>query len=267
MMKNGLPQGNVFLSFSRKSEGDPSYAPLLVDFYLSRSDVSGAQVVSGSSFGALAPRDTTGSDAERHNHLQRNAHIRNSQVVPEVMDQTDSSGETPKKSEESLQDRRDRPRVSAFTKFKRRMMDVAVGEPLQDFVLWVIVLNTLFMMCDSNVNLCLTTQSDLYSAFRFDSEVLFARAEDKKNSPVKRAGADYKAVIEGSNMIFTIIFVCELLFKLFALGPKRFFIAGKTKNWNIFDFVVVSISVSEFQLVYAKVSCLAKAETCLAAES
>jgi Ca2+-binding EF-hand superfamily protein len=157
--------------------------------------------------------------------------------------------------------------VSAFTKFHRRMMDVAVGEPLQDFVLWVIALNTLFMMSDSNVNLCLTTQSDLYSAFRFDSDVLFDRAEEKKNSPVNRALADYKAVLEGSNMTFTMIFVCELLFKLFALGPKRFFITGKTRNWNIFDFVVVSISVAEFQLVYAKVSCLAKAETCLTAES
>ncbi len=64
------------------------------------------------------------------------------------------------------------------------------GEPLQDLVMWMIILNTLFMMCESHVNLCQTTHSDIYTAFRFDSDVFFDRAEEKKNSPVNRAGTD-----------------------------------------------------------------------------
>ena len=54
--------------------------------------------------------------------------------------------------------------MSALTKFGHRMVDVAVGEPLQDFVMWIIVLNTLFMMCESHVNLFHTTHSDIYTA-------------------------------------------------------------------------------------------------------
>ena len=165
------------------------------------------------------------------------------------------------------------------------MLDIAMGEPIQDFVLGVIILNTLFMMCDSNVNFC-ATDSSIFNVFHFDTdEILFDLADQKDNFPVNSAAVTYKAVMEGSNLFFTAIFVGELIFKIVAMGPNKFVWTGVTwhkgfrvwtaelqdmktwRFWNIFDFVVVSVSVIEFQTVYKRVKCLSTAVTCLAAES
>ena len=42
-----------------------------------------------------------------------------------------------------------------------------------------------------------------FAVFQFEDEIFYESAQDKNIRPVNRAVANYKAVVEGSNMFFT----------------------------------------------------------------
>ena len=70
-------------------------------------------------------------------------------------------------------------------------------------------------------------------------------ADPSGNTPVNVHTVRYKTVVEASNIFFAFVFVLELLIKFFGLGFKKFFFNGISSFWNLFDLVVVILSVSE----------------------
>lgn len=156
---------------------------------------------------------------------------------------------------------------SVWHRFRLRIAELAASEGLQDAVMYVICLNTLFMAADAHVNVCEDDNPDVWSFWQFRSEIFFNKAGDKSFMPVDSSVLSYKAVLEGSNLFFSIIFVMELLIKLVGFGPKKYFYSGGTSSlWNNFDLVVVILGISEFVSVFENTVCLATAQNCLAAE-
>jgi hypothetical protein len=136
-------------------------------------------------------------------------------------------------------------RKSLMKRSQLRLREIALSEELQDLVMFMIVLNTLFMATDAHVNLCEDKQSSFISAFRFQQDYFYDSADEKSNTPVNVPNVRYKAVVEASNVFFAFVFVLELLIKFFGLGFKKFFFNGASSFWNIFDLIVVILSVSE----------------------
>ncbi|KAG7331059.1 hypothetical protein KOW79_005028 [Hemibagrus wyckioides] len=57
-------------------------------------------------------------------------------------------------------------------------------------------------------------------------------------------GEDFGAVLKVGNYIFTGIFTAEMIFKIIALDPYKYF----QESWNIFDSVIVTLSILELGL-------------------
>lgn len=55
--------------------------------------------------------------------------------------------------------------------------------------------------------------------------------------------SSYTGFLEGSNYVFTIVFIIEAVLKLIAYGTTYF-----QTGWNKFDFFVVSASIFDFLL-------------------
>ena len=89
-------------------------------------------------------------------------------------------------------------------KCRRCFYKVVVNNKFEYFIIFVIVLNTLFLCMDYN------------------------------DQP-----ATYAQVLDNANIVFLGVFGCEAVMKLIAHGPKFYFM----ENWNKFDFVIVVISV------------------------
>ena len=70
----------------------------------------------------------------------------------------------------------------------------------------LICLNMLILAMDSHVNLCELDDPSLYAVFRTNSDIFFSRAEEKRTWGVNRSVLTYKAIIEGSNIIFACLF-------------------------------------------------------------
>ena len=126
-----------------------------------------------------------------------------------------------------------------------RLRELALSEELQDLVALMIVLNTLVMACDGHVNVCEDKQASLISAFSFQQDYFYRSADEKSNTPVNVQNLRYKTVVEASNIFFAFVFVLELLIKFFGLGFRKFFFNGMSSLWNVFDLIVVILSVSE----------------------
>lgn len=54
-------------------------------------------------------------------------------------------------------------------------------------------------------------------------------------------------ILSTINMAFTWIFIVEAILKLIGLGPKAYFM----DNWNIFDFIIVVVSIVELVIEFA----------------
>lgn len=52
---------------------------------------------------------------------------------------------------------------------------------------------------------------------------------------------DLRNILEIANLTFTFFFIFEMMIKLIGVGPKAYF----ADRWNIFDFIIVSISIIE----------------------
>jgi hypothetical protein len=136
-------------------------------------------------------------------------------------------------------------RKSLMKRQQLRLRELALSEELQDLVVLMIVLNTLFMASDAHVNVCEDKQASFISAFNFQQDYFYRSADEKSNTPVNVQNVRYKTVVEASNIFFAFVFVLELLIKFFGLGFKKFFFNGTSSFWNVFDLVVVILSVSE----------------------
>ena len=136
-------------------------------------------------------------------------------------------------------------RKSLMKRQQLRLRELALSEELQDVVVLMIVLNTLFMASDAHVNVCEDKQASFISAFSFQQDYFYRSADEKSNTPVNVHNVRYKTVVEASNIFFAFVFVLELLIKFFGLGFKKFFFNGISSFWNLFDLVVVILSVSE----------------------
>ena len=156
-----------------------------------------------------------------------------------------------------------RRKKSLLKRVKLWVKEFAMSEGLQDFVSAMIVLNTCFMAADSNVNLCQDDDPAPFTVFRFKNEYFFNRAEEQYTTPINPSTVSYKAVVEGSNLFFTFVFVVELLIKFFGYGPKRFFMDSDGSSiWNIFDCFVVALSISEVNEVLENTKCYVSASNC-----
>ena len=61
------------------------------------------------------------------------------------------------------------------------------------------------------------------------------------------ASDTYNSVLDSINFVFTAIFICECILKLYALGVKGYFYF----NWNKFDFFVVFSSIVDITVSYS----------------
>ena len=163
--------------------------------------------------------------------------------------------------------RKNSRKKSVWYRLRLRIAELAASDGLQDAVMYVICLNTLFMAADAHVNMCEDDNPDVWSFWQFRSEVYFNKADEKSTMPVDSSVMFFKTVLEGSNLFFSAIFLVELLIKLVGFGPKKFFYsAGTSSIWNNFDLIVVILGISEFASVFENTVCLAIADNCLAAE-
>ena len=60
----------------------------------------------------------------------------------------------------------------------------------------------------------------------------------------------YDRSLEKVNIVFTLIFILEMILKLLGLGLKDYFL----EKFNIFDFVVVIVSLIDVTFTFADVS-------------
>jgi len=104
-----------------------------------------------------------------------------------------------------------------------KVEELAKSDALGNFIMAMIVLNTFFMGIDHKCDLC--------------NQGYCAR---------------YKAFLEGTNLCFAAIFLAEMLIKIVGLGPKDYF----TNKMNVFDAVIVVVSLLEVEAVSATSSCL-----------
>ena len=84
---------------------------------------------------------------------------------------------------------------------------MVTSREFNDFILFIIILNT----------------------------AIYAMVWPEQSVPLKRA-------LESTNFVFTVIFILEAILKVIGLGPRAYW----SDNWNVFDFVIVSISIIEF---------------------
>jgi len=119
--------------------------------------------------------------------------------------------------------------MSGFKKARFKLKLFAKSELLQNIIMAVILLSTIFMasdgLCEYDPGECSIAQACLFSG---------------------QACAQYKGVLEFVNLVFTIIFCFELAVKVAGLGPTKFF-RGAGSGMNIFDAIIVASSVVEFQ--------------------
>ena len=84
---------------------------------------------------------------------------------------------------------------------------MVTSREFNDFILFIIILNT----------------------------AIYAMVWPEQSVQLKRA-------LESTNFVFTVIFILEAILKIIGLGPRAYW----SDNWNVFDFVIVSISIIEF---------------------
>ena len=63
----------------------------------------------------------------------------------------------------------------------------------------------------------------------------------------------YTQVLDGFNMGFTVVFLCECVLKLIAFRPRHYFVDA----WNVFDFLIVVGSILD--IVVSEVPALGEA--------
>jgi len=230
----------------------------------------GADEVLGKSFGSEnteIPLDANASSAK----LSRFGTLRNLvAIAPDPLDDEEEGGEIDDDSGHELNQKRSKKqrKRSLYKRCKRQLRTLAMSNGLSNFVMAMICLSTLIMALDSHVSFCEPPpeNSDPFAAFSFESELYFNRADERATTPPNRSVRNYKAITEGSNLFFTAVFVLELLIKIGGLGFSKFALDGKASLWNLFDVVIVVISVYESSTVYSSARCLFAANSCLAAE-
>ena len=172
-------------------------------------------------------------------------------------------GDPALKLDPSFRQQRRRTRLQRLQIF---LQDVALSEGLANVMIGLICLNMLILAMDSHVNLCELDDPSLYAVFRTNSDIFFSRAEEKRTWGVNRSVLTYKAIIEGSNIIFACLFVVELLIKMLGLGPRLFLLDPSTRILNLLDVLIVALSVSEVPSTFQHTKCYLQAETCFQAE-
>ena len=172
-------------------------------------------------------------------------------------------GDPALKVDPSFRQQRRRTRLQRLQIF---LQDVALSEGLANVMIGLICLNMLILAMDSHVNLCELDDPSLYAVFRTNSDIFFSRAEEKRTWGVNRSVLTYKAIIEGSNIIFACLFVVELLIKMLGLGPRLFLLDPSTRILNLLDVLIVALSVSEVPSTFQHTKCYLQAETCFQAE-
>jgi hypothetical protein len=118
--------------------------------------------------------------------------------------------------------------LTGYAKWKWKLKLFAKSDLLSNVVMAVILLSTVFMamkgLCENDPDDCDIAQGCIFSGY---------------------SCAQFQASLEIINLIFTLIFVFELLVKVFGLGPVAFCTKPGWKM-NIFDTIIVVMSVVEF---------------------
>jgi hypothetical protein len=110
-----------------------------------------------------------------------------------------------------------------YVRYQHKMGEVATSNEMQNFIMGMIIFNTLLMMIEYPCSLC----------------------DD--------AGCGkYKAFLEGSNLFFATVFTFEAVTKIMGLNPIVYF---KSKA-NVFDFLIVVVSLIEVENVAYTTGCL-----------
>jgi Ca2+-binding EF-hand superfamily protein len=156
--------------------------------------------------------------------------------------------------------------LSVSQKAQHLLEDLALSDTLLNLNMAMICLNMLVMAADANVNLCELDDPSPYAVFHKSSDLFYSRAEEKHSWPVNHSVTGFKAVTEGSNIFFAGVFLLDLLVKVAGLGPRKLFLGGVSSLWNVFDVLIVALSVSEVKSVYENTKCFSEAQTCFAAE-
>ena len=106
---------------------------------------------------------------------------------------------------------------------RKKLLFVAASSELENFILVIILVNTVIMGMDINCDFCL----DGFCA-------------------------KYKGSMESTNIFFNTVFLVEFLIKILAFGPKRYL--SVAMNW--LDVVIVGVGMAEIGQVYETSYCL-----------
>ncbi|XP_017326338.1 sodium channel, voltage-gated, type I-like, alpha isoform X3 [Ictalurus punctatus] len=85
---------------------------------------------------------------------------------------------------------------------------------------------------------------DLFITICIVVNTIFMAMEHHTNKDPNKDGPDLSVVLKVGNYVFTGIFTAEMIIKIIALDPYNYF----QESWNIFDSVIVTLSIMELGL-------------------
>jgi hypothetical protein len=112
---------------------------------------------------------------------------------------------------------------------RKRFTIIATSSGLENFILIIIVVNTVIMGMDVHCNYC----RDSFCAM-------------------------YKGALESTNIFFNAVFLVELVVKLIGIGPKRYL--SSASNW--LDVAIVGVGMAEIYNTYETSVCLLRKVDC-----